>query len=62
MSKRHCVSCWTAYILQDDTRSLQCQNVQQLDKTIYNRLASLLHVSGFFVPIQGGVFSIFEIE
>ena len=20
-----CVSCWTAYILQDDTRSLQCQ-------------------------------------
>ena len=21
----HCVSCWTTYILQDDTRSLQCQ-------------------------------------
>ena len=20
----HCVACWTAYILQDDTRSLQC--------------------------------------
>ena len=23
--KKNCVSCWTAYILQDDTRSLQCQ-------------------------------------
>ena len=21
----HCVSCWTTYILQDDTRTLQCQ-------------------------------------
>ena len=21
----HCVSCWTTYIVQDDTRSLQCQ-------------------------------------
>ena len=21
----HCVSCWTVYILQDDTRTLQCQ-------------------------------------
>ena len=22
----HCVSCWTTYILQDDTRFLQCQD------------------------------------
>ena len=21
----HCLSCWTTYILQDDTRSVQCQ-------------------------------------
>ena len=26
----HCVSCWTAYVLQDDTRSLQCQVVRQV--------------------------------
>ena len=23
--RQHCVSCWTTYILQDDTRTLQCQ-------------------------------------
>ena len=23
----HCVSCWTTYILQDDTQFLQCQEM-----------------------------------
>ena len=30
----HCVSCWTAYILQDDTRSLQCQHLKFVDKFV----------------------------
>ena len=28
----HCVSCWTTYILQDDTRSLQCQVKQMCSR------------------------------
>ena len=31
----HCVSCWTTYILQDDTRSLQCE--------VYTRGCQILH-------------------
>ena len=31
-SKTLCVSCWTAYILQDDTRSLQYQEFFHLFK------------------------------
>ena len=33
----YCVSCWTAYILQDDTRSLQCQdNFNELRHVCWN--------------------------
>ena len=47
----HCVSCWTAYILQDDTRSLQCQ----LFHMFLNKIDVL---DGKFVPMFVTVMSV----
>ena len=42
----HCVSCWTAYILQDDTRSLQCQDsghiFEKYSNIIFHKIGSLV--------------------
>ena len=44
----HCVSCWTIYTLQNDTRTLQCQITFVTKERIHVRLLRfdfLVHVS-----------------
>ena len=45
--RTHCVSCWTTYILQDDTRSQQCQ------VKIAVSVSTFLHLSFFssIIPV-----------